>query len=61
MSRKGCGMSQSGMKSSHFDAEYDALPESVKARYSKTEYLWMGEWRRAGLVDEETLPEVPED
>lgn len=44
-----------------FDAEYAALPESIKAIYSPKEYAWMSPERRARLIEEETMPEVPED
>lgn len=44
-----------------FDAEYSALPESIKMIYSPKEYAWMPPERRARLIDEECLPEVSED
>ncbi len=44
-----------------FDAEYDALPESIKALYSPREFAWIPPERRARLVEEETMPEVGED
>lgn len=44
-----------------FDAEYEALPAALKAIYSPKEYAWMSPERRAGLIEEETMPEVPED
>ena len=44
-----------------FDAEYDALPEALKMLYSPKEYAWLPPERRARLIEEETMPEVPED
>lgn len=44
-----------------FDAEYAALPEAIKAIYSPREYAWLPPERRARLIEEETMPEVPED
>lgn len=44
-----------------FDAEYDALPEALKQIYSPKEYAWLPPERRARLIDEETMPDVPED
>ena len=44
-----------------FDAEYAALPESLKMIYSPKEYAWIQPERRARLIDEECLPEVGED
>lgn len=44
-----------------FDAEYDALPESIKMIYSPKDYAWMPPERRFRLVEDECLPEVAED
>lgn len=44
-----------------FDAEYDALPEALKMIYSPREYAWIPPERRGRLLEEETMPEVPED
>lgn len=44
-----------------FAAEYAALPEALKAIYSPREYAWMPPERRARLLEEETMPDVPED
>lgn len=44
-----------------FDAEYDALPEALKVIYSPREYAYMPPERRGRLLEEETMPEVPED
>lgn len=44
-----------------FDAEYDALPEALKQLYSPKEYAWLPPERRARLIEDETMPEVPED
>jgi hypothetical protein len=44
----------------HFDAEYDALPESIKMVYSPKEYAWMQPEQRARLIEDETMPEVEE-
>lgn len=44
-----------------FDAEYAALPESLKMIYTPKEYAWMPPERRAKLIEEETMPEVWED
>lgn len=41
-------------------AEYDALPESIKALYSLKEYAWMGAARRANLIQVETESEYEE-
>lgn len=45
----------------HFDAEYDALPESLKMIYTPKEYAWMSPERRARIIEEECMPEVGED
>lgn len=44
-----------------FDAEYDALPEALKAIYTPREFAWMPTERRSRLIEEETMPEVGED
>lgn len=44
-----------------FDAEYDALPEALKAIYTPREYAWLPPERRSRLIEEETMPEVGED
>lgn len=44
-----------------FDAEYERLPESIKAIYSPKDYAWIPPERRANLIDEECMPEVAED
>jgi hypothetical protein len=44
-----------------FDAEYEALPESLKMIYTPKEYAWMTPERRATLIEEETMPEYYED
>lgn len=45
----------------HFDAEYDALPEAIKTLYTPKEYAWLPPETRAALIEQETMPEVPED
>jgi hypothetical protein len=44
-----------------FDAEYDALPESIKMIYSPKEWAWLGWEQRQHEVERECLPDVPED
>jgi hypothetical protein len=44
-----------------FDAEYDALPEPLKMIYSAKEYAWLPPELRARVIEQECLPEVPED
>jgi hypothetical protein len=44
-----------------FDAEYEALPESLKVIYSPKEYAWLDPTQRARLIEQETMPEVGED
>lgn len=44
-----------------FDAEYDALPEPLKMLYSPKEYAWLPPELRARVIEQECLPEVPED
>ncbi len=44
-----------------FDAEYNALPESLKMLYSPNDYAWIPPERRARLVEEETMPEATAD
>lgn len=44
-----------------FDAEYAALPEALKMLYSPKEYAWLPPERRARLIEDETMPKVPED
>lgn len=44
-----------------FDHEYDALPESLKMIYSPKEYAWLEPHQRAKIIENETMPEVPED
>lgn len=41
--------------------QYEQLPDSVRASYSLKEYRWIGDDRRARILDEECLPEVHED
>jgi hypothetical protein len=38
-------------------AEYDALPEAIKAAYSYIEYQWLGDAEKARLVQTETEPD----
>lgn len=45
----------------HFDAEYDALPEPIKMLYTPKEYAWLEPSARARLIEQECMPEVPED
>lgn len=44
-----------------FDAEYDALPESLKVIYTPKEYAWLDPSIRARVVESECMPEAFED
>lgn len=44
-----------------FDREYEALPESIKLLYTPKEYAWLEPDQRARVIEQECLPEVPED
>lgn len=44
-----------------FDAEYDSLPEAIKATVTIKEYAWMDPARRARLEQDFTMPEPTED
>ena len=44
-----------------FDAEYASLPEPLKVIYTPKEYAWLPPETRAALIEQETMPEVPED
>lgn len=44
-----------------FDKEYDALPEALKLIYTPKDYAWTPPELRARLIEQECLPEVPED
>ena len=37
-------------------SEYDALPESIKAKYSREQYAWLGS-ERARIIERETMPD----
>ena len=37
--------------------EYEALPECVRQYYSRTEYLWLTDRQKAGLLQAETEPD----
>lgn len=39
---------------------YDALPESIKAVYSRKEWLWLSDAEKASLEQRETEPEHTE-
>lgn len=41
--------------------DYDKLPECIKSMYTEAEYVYMGEVRRAKLIEQETEPEAFED
>ena len=41
--------------------DYDKLPESIKLEYSPRDYAWLPEPLKRSLLDDMTLPEVPED
>lgn len=43
-----------------FDAEYDALPESIKLLVSPKEYAWTAPEDRAKLIEQEIYPDVEE-
>lgn len=36
---------------------YDALPDSIKQYYSRSEYLWLTDSQKATLQQDETEPE----
>lgn len=36
---------------------YDALPESLKAAYTREQYLWLGDADKARLLQTETEPD----
>lgn len=38
--------------------EYDALPESIKARLTFQEWKWLPDQQRARVVDDYIVPEV---
>lgn len=42
-------------------AEYDALPESIKAQLSFIEYQWLGDAEKARLLQTYTEPETYDD
>lgn len=42
------------------DEEYNDLPESIKAIYSREEYGWLSDAERANLIQVETEPEIVE-
>ena len=44
-----------------FDAEYEALPEGIKLLVSPREFAWTEPENRARLIEQECLPDVPED
>ena len=44
-----------------FDAEYEALPEAIKAIYTPKEYAWLPPEVRARVIEQQTMPEVGED
>lgn len=37
--------------------EYSTLPESIRALYSREEYLWLSDGQKARLVQRETEPD----
>jgi hypothetical protein len=38
-------------------AEYEALPESIRAYYTYEQYLWLSETQKALLIQTETEPD----
>jgi hypothetical protein len=44
-----------------FDAEYEALPESLKLIYTPKEYAWLPPEIRAKVIEQECMPDVAED
>lgn len=36
---------------------YDQLPESIKAAYTRKEYLWLSDAEKAALVSNSTRPD----
>ena len=41
--------------------DYDALPEAIKAMYTPKEYAWLPQPLKNSIIDDNILPEVPED
>lgn len=41
--------------------EYDSLPEGIKAEYTPREYAWLPQPLKDSIIEDSTLPEVPED
>lgn len=41
------------------NGEYDKLPESIRAIYSREQYAWLSDYDRATLIERETEPETP--
>lgn len=38
-------------------ADYDYLPESIKMVYSPSQYLWLSDYDKAKLIENECTPE----
>jgi hypothetical protein len=41
--------------------DYDSLPESIKAMYTPKEYAWLPQPLKNTILNDNTMPEVPED
>jgi hypothetical protein len=41
--------------------DYEKLPASIQAIYSRKEWLWLSDAEKAGLVERECEPEVYDD
>lgn len=41
--------------------DYDTLPEGIKAMYTPREYAWLPQPLKDTIIDDNVLPEVPED
>ena len=42
-------------------ADYDTLPETIKASISRTGYAWLSDEEKARFVEDECLPDWEED
>ena len=45
-----------GPESTGQKSEYDALPESIKAKYTREQYAWLGS-ERYRIIERETMPD----
>lgn len=49
-----------GPSSPRRNAEYEALPAAIRARYTLTEWLWLSNDAKRNLIQTETEPEHTE-